>query len=123
MNKTFRYEYVTLIGVHDGDTLTADVDQGLHGWQRDEVFRLYGIQAPELSKPGGAEAREYLIGLLKDATIELQTFKNKRTNLDKKEKYGRWLAVAWATKPGKSALNVNLAMVDSGHAIRFMENQ
>jgi endonuclease YncB( thermonuclease family) len=33
--------------VHDGDTVTADIDLGFSTWLHDQKLRLYGINAPE----------------------------------------------------------------------------
>jgi hypothetical protein len=40
----------------------------------------------------------------------LQTFK------DRREKYGRYLGELWLEQEGAAALNVNDALVQSGHA-------
>jgi hypothetical protein len=58
------YQYVAYVtAVHDGDTLTVRVDLGFDTWRVQNV-RLYGINARELSQPGGKEARERLSLLL-----------------------------------------------------------
>lgn len=53
----------TVISVHDGDTLTLDVDLGF-SVHVTESFRLLGCNARELSQPGGPEARNNLASLL-----------------------------------------------------------
>jgi endonuclease YncB( thermonuclease family) len=51
--------------VHDGDTITADVNlRGFGVWVRGQVFRLAGCNARELAEPGGLEARDHLRELL-----------------------------------------------------------
>ena len=56
------YEYkATITDVHDGDTVTADVDLGFHTWIHEEKFRLLGIDAPEVTgatKAAGIVARD-----------------------------------------------------------------
>ena len=44
----FKYEYVELLSVHDGDTATFRIQLGLEVVKEPVVIRLYGIQAPEL---------------------------------------------------------------------------
>jgi endonuclease YncB( thermonuclease family) len=58
------YQYVAYVtSVHDGDTLTVRVDLGFDTWRVQNV-RLIGINARELSQPGGKEARDHLRKLL-----------------------------------------------------------
>lgn len=59
------YVYRAVIdAVHDGDTVTLDVDLGFRVWRHDSHVRLAGISARELSMPGGEEAAAHLAGLL-----------------------------------------------------------
>jgi endonuclease YncB( thermonuclease family) len=59
------YRYTaTVTAVHDGDTLTADIDLGFGIWVRGAQFRVLGLNARELSEPGGTEARANLAALL-----------------------------------------------------------
>lgn len=48
---------------HDGDTFLALFDLGCDKYAPIWV-RVFGVNAPELSKPGGPEARDFLSGLL-----------------------------------------------------------
>jgi endonuclease YncB( thermonuclease family) len=58
------YQYVAYVtAVHDGDTLTVRVDLGFDTWRVQNV-RLIGINARELSQPGGREARDHLAALV-----------------------------------------------------------
>jgi endonuclease YncB( thermonuclease family) len=122
-NKRFRYEYVHLARVVDGDTVVCDVDLGFGVWLRGEVFRLYGLNCPEMNCERGRHARAFLQEMLEGAQLELSTFKNNRTNVDKREKYGRHLAVVWATKKPGIAVNVNQALLMAGHAVAFMDTE
>src|SRR5665648_985662 len=93
------YQYKAIISkVIDGDTLEIDIDLGLSVWIRNEKIRLYGIDTPEVYgvKKGsdewerGNKASEFVKRVVlghEEATVE--TFK------DKKEKYGRYLAVVY----------------------------
>lgn len=80
------YEYsARILSVHDGDTCTALVDLGFRISQ-EMPLRLNGINAPELSQPGGKEARDYLRSIIDGKQVVIFTVK------DRKEKYGRYLA-------------------------------
>lgn len=113
------YEYrATILRVVDGDTVEAQVDLGFNVFVV-QTFRLYGINAPEVngeSRVRGVAATRYLSSLISQETgasfkLTIQTKK------DKQEKYGRYLAVLIA-----NGINLNLAMVNAGHAISYMED-
>lgn len=107
------YHYAAkLVRIIDGDTLCLDIDCGFKITKRD-TFRLKFLNAPELSTQAGVEAKAFLEQLLSGKTIEVETSK------DKEDKYGRMLAVLWASELGKSQLNVNQALLDSGHAVPY----
>lgn len=130
-----------VLKVHDGDTLHLEVDLNRHVPVLDadlgfstyirsrklllhEDFRLYGINAPELSTPEGKLALEYFDSMLRgdnDTYVALAIETIKQGDHEKQEKYGRWLARLWrkgeSIKPEDS---INQKMVDSGHAVPFM---
>ncbi len=54
----------TLVTVHDGDTITVNVDLGFRIWRHTVHARIAGISALELSMPGGHEAAAHLADLL-----------------------------------------------------------
>lgn len=58
----YRYR-ARVSGVHDGDTVRADVDLGFGVWMHGAAFRLLGLNAIELGDPGGREARDNLAAL------------------------------------------------------------
>ena len=59
------YRYAaTVTGIHDGDTVTADVSLGFGTWRHAQAFRLLGLNAIELADPGGGEARANLAAIL-----------------------------------------------------------
>lgn len=102
------YEYAaSLIRVVDGDTVWLDVDLGF-GVSRKDSFRLYGINAPELSTPAGPPASQHLLELL-GFPITVRTIK------DKREKYGRYLATIIC-----NGIDVNQKMIDDGFAVAYM---
>ena len=64
-------EYVyraAIVSVHDGDTLTATVSLGFDITFTTNI-RLLGMNARELSAPGGKEARDNLRALLPSGTV------------------------------------------------------
>jgi endonuclease YncB( thermonuclease family) len=106
-----------LVSVHDGDTVTLDVDLGFHVTVR-IAARLYGINAPELSTFEGKTARVHLSDLLGihpgvpaavPEPLTIHTFK------DPGDKYGRWLAVLFNDSVG----DVNQRMVTEGFAVAY----
>lgn len=118
------YTYpATVTAVHDGDTITADIDLGFDVVLRDQKIRLYGINSPELkirvagkevpNKPG-LESKtnlEKLIGPL-PAKVVIESYR------DRKEKYGRYLATVWSSVNLKDGLacNCNEAQLSRGFA-------
>lgn len=75
---------------YDGDTVRFDVDLGFGIIMRDQIFRLFGIDTPELrgdERAKGLESRDWLQRRLEGAE---QIYV--RTHKDQKGKYGRWLA-------------------------------
>lgn len=94
------YQYNAIIQrVVDGDTLEIAIDLGLSVWIHDEKIRLYGINTPEVYgvKKGspewktGEKASDFVKSVLKEKDeIIIETIK------DKKEKFGRYLAVVYA---------------------------
>lgn len=102
------YEYrATLIKVVDGDTIDVTTDLGFHV-RMEMKLRLYGINAPELTTTAGKAARAFLSDTLPRTAWALKL----KTQRDKQEKYGRYLATVFLT----DGTNVNDLMVDQGHA-------
>lgn len=116
------YEYKGIIKyVHDGDTVTLDIDQGFDVWHHNMHIRMQGINAPELSnKPSGPASRDYLIGLLPAGlTVIVRTIK------DSLDKYGgRYDGIIitgrWVGNTLIDQVNVNDLMVSSGHAVVYI---
>jgi micrococcal nuclease len=104
------YEYkAEIIGVYDGDTVTADIDLGFNTWRRDERLRLYRINAPEVrgeDRPEGLVSRDALREKILGKEVIICTIR------DKKGKYGRYLAEIHL-----EGLNINDWLVDSGYAV------
>lgn len=108
--------HARILKVTDGDTvdclMTKDV--GLDASASIKMkLRLYGIDAPEKSgesKPEGMAAKDALTDLIlgKDAVIE--------TIKDRKEKYGRYLAIIHLEGLG---CTVNEWLIREGHAVEM----
>jgi len=109
------YQYsARCIRVIDGDTLRLAVNLGLDITINITV-RLKGIQAPERkgdTLAAGNSARDYLEMLVKETPLRVETFK------DRKEKYGRYLAMIWIVADDMTA-NVNEKMILAGQAIAW----
>lgn len=108
------YEYrAKLVRVVDGDTLYLNVDLGLETSRILEV-RLYGINCPEMHDvPAGQDAKNFTENWLAvhkdpDGWLTITTVK------DRKEKYGRYLAIIHDGDGEGQVLNDDL--VTSGHA-------
>ena len=100
-----------VIKIVDGDTVIIQIDLGFNMSMTDS-FRLYGINAPELSTQAGKDTKVYLQGILPiNSNVIVQTHK------DNREKYGRWLAKIFIND-----LDVNSELVRTGHAVKFLDN-
>lgn len=109
------YAYAfNLLRVIDGDTLEGVAQLGFSVTYTLKA-RLKGINAPELPTPAGLEAKAYLEKLLAGKVLEVQS-----TKLAPHDKFGgRYDLTLWASEVGKSQINVNLAMIDAGHAVKY----
>lgn len=102
--------WATVIGNHDGDTLTVDVDQGFNEWHRNLHLRLARIDAPEIRKadPAGAVSRDYLSRLLPPGTtIIVQTTERNPTDA---------YPDRWDGEAVLHGVNISDAMVTAGMA-------
>lgn len=72
------YQYAaTVVGNHDGDTLSANVDLGFDMWMRGQPIRLTGCNARELADAGGREARDQVKQLVPAGTqVQLSSMKD-----------------------------------------------
>jgi micrococcal nuclease len=103
-----------VIGVHDGDTITVDIDLGFGIIIKKQKIRLYGINAPELRFSGDTNAS----GITSKIWLAEKILNKKivvKTTQDKKEKYGRWLGEIFLNDE-----NINELMVNEGLAIKYM---
>lgn len=105
------YEYfATLTGVHDGDTISMDIDLGfsIHfltpkTGNSPQSFRFEGYDAPELGRPDkmGEMARDAVQRwfTLHSGSYVITTFK------DHTEKYGRYLLLSIKANDGSELIN------------------
>ena len=109
------YHYRAVVtDVHDGDTVTVDLDLGFHVWVHGEKIRLAHIDAPELSGEHAVEGKaagDFLRNLLLHKNVIIETIKSP-SGTDKQEKYGRYLGVIWL-----DGGNVNDMLVAKGYAV------
>ena len=108
------YVYKAVVtDVYDADTITADVELGLHVKVFLEKFRLFGINAPEMrgaEKPEGTIARDWLRERILGKEILIETIKAPK-GVDKKGKYGRYLVNLYAPLDGGEYLDLNKSLV------------
>lgn len=99
-----------IVGVSDGDTLTARCGQ--FGAYKQIKVRLQGIDAPERKQPFGAQAKEAMSDLVFGKMAELKC--------PKIDRYGRLVCSVWvapASAPGgPQTLDAGLAMLTVGMA-------
>lgn len=86
---TYRGEVKAVVDADTVDVL-IDLGFGVHTMQR---LRLYGIDAPEMRTEAGKIAREYVKSVLLGGDAFKYVYV--RTIKDKKDKYGRKLAVLY----------------------------
>ena len=93
-----------VIYVIDGDTINV---QGYGS------IRLADVNSPELTAPGGPEAKEYTRSQLLNKSVYLDL-----DNKTGQDRYGRKVCVVYLSKAdGSLGANFNRLLVDSGHAI------
>ena len=109
MSDATPYSYrVSVLGVHDGDTVTVLIDLGFY-LTKTTPIRMAGINAPELSTDAGRKARDALMGFvgLQRGQWLATTYKSGE------EKYGRWLARLIAP----DGTDVSQWMIEHGYAV------
>jgi micrococcal nuclease len=116
INETSLYIYrANVVDVYDADTITVDVDLGFYMWLHKREFRLYGINAPEVTgieKPEGEKARDFLRSKILTKQVIIQSIKNPKEE-EQREKNGEFLAVVWL-----DGINLNDLLVKEGYAKR-----
>jgi len=118
----FVYE-AKVLDVHDGDTITVEIDLGFNV-KFTEKIRFYGINAPELrvrneakklvENPEGTKTLNVVKDFLKiGETIVIETMK------DKKEKFGRYLANIYVVK-NKEEIHLNKYLLENNLATKMI---
>lgn len=102
----------TVLDVHDGDTVTLDVDLGYFAHAH-VPHRLLGINAPELSTAEGKASRDYLAGELPVGTKVVVHSKKDNAPIEADKYGGRFLGDLFRQSDN---LHINADMVLSGHA-------
>ena len=111
--------------VVDGDTVDLYVDLGFHAF-RQERFRLYGIDTPELrdrdldKRELAKEAKSAIFEMLQmDSAhpwhLRIETYRDP-------DSFGRWLAniYTWEVLPGSAQeICINEKLIATGHAIPY----
>lgn len=105
------YEYRgILIRWVDADTAVVSLDLGFRHWMHDEHLRLVGINAPD-KQPAKSAATKIANELCPVGSSVIV-----RTEKDKQEKYGRWLAELFIPDP-IYPISVNRTLVERGAAV------
>lgn len=113
----YEYKVKEIVKVYDADTITVIVDLGFNVSVK-EVFRLVGINAPEVrgdEREEGLIARDWLrervfTAYETDCEIIIKTQK------DRKGKYGRWLGELFI-----DGININEQLIAEGYAVEYMK--
>lgn len=114
-----KYHYsAKIIDIHDGDTLRADIDLGFGVVLKNQTFRFFGINAPEIygdTKTAGMKTTAYVQEVLADKDVIIMSLK------DEKEKFGRWLGKIYYHN-GEDWVNLNQELIDKGLAVKYMDD-
>lgn len=117
----FRTYAASPIRTIDGDTVELCIDLGFD-LELTAVFRLYGIDAPEIKTAKGQEAQKLLFSILFPEQVKkiiyVRTIKN-RGNKTVKEKFGRFLAEIYENLDDLNAgfsSSINQKLVNEGLA-------
>lgn len=124
------YEYkCTIVDVHDGDTLTVNIDLGFGIWTRQDI-RLINCWAPELGQLGGQESKKHLEELLfkyyayeddnLGAVYVLRTFKRPYAKTDLRS-MNRYIGELLGKGSDNTIVNINEAMITDGFATRVKQ--
>jgi micrococcal nuclease len=95
----------TLTRAKDAIFCTAVIDGDTFRLETGEAVRLIGIDAPELSQPGGEESRDYLAHLILNKGVTL------KTGIEDRDKYNRLLRFVYI-----GDVCINEKMIRQGYA-------
>lgn len=109
----YTYKVESVEKVVDGDTVDLKIALGFK-MTTVQRCRILHINAPETrgeTREAGLQAKSYLESLLKRGELTVRT--------EKDDSFGRYLAELLVTESDGAVLNVNQAMLDSGHAVEY----
>ena len=110
---------MTVTRVVDGDTIHCDIDLGFGVYLKNQVFRFYGLNAPETkgaTRQAGLDSKKFIENLLVNKNIIVVSIK------DKKEKYGRYLAKIYVQE-SNGYVDVNNLLLEKKLAVKFMDTE
>jgi len=115
MTPNYRYR-ARYTSNYDGDTVRLDIDLGFFIWNKNQAFRLLGVDCPELrgdTLAAGKLSRDFVANVLMTADeIIVESVK------DSKEKYGRWLGTIYYRQGSNEFVNLNQELVERNYAIK-----
>lgn len=101
MEKFFFHYRARLLRVHDGDTLTLELDQGMSD-RSEEAIRLLNVWAPELRQLGGEETMIFVQQWLDRNCnqslrwpLYVKTLPNKQPEPDEIRTFVRYVGTVW----------------------------
>jgi endonuclease YncB( thermonuclease family) len=101
----------TVTSVVDGDTFEADVDLGF-GLTAFQVFRLRGLDAPEMGTEEGIAAKSFLVLQLKKTKGDVIL------KVSGRDQYGRYLVDVWLYETDDpKGVPLNQKLIDEGLAV------
>ena len=113
-----KYHYsAKVVDIHDGDTIKVDIDLGFGIILKNQTFRFFGINTPEIhgtTKTAGMKSLAFVKKKINKKDIIIITIK------DEKEKFGRWLGRIFYFD-GEQWINLNQELIDAGLAVKFMD--
>jgi hypothetical protein len=106
----------TLLEVHDGDTVRLSIDNGF-GSRAVEWIRLEDVWAPELSEPGGAQARAACATWFDvhapDRVVSVTTYRSATPlELRFRQSFTRYIGVVTS----RAGASLNRYLIDLGYA-------
>ena len=111
-----------LVDNYDGDSVTLNIDLGLHTWRLREKARLYSVDTPELRgdlKEFGIFVRDELENFIAEHTssgYELLA----ETHRDRSGKYGRLLVTLHLVNEEEElGINVNSWLIENKYAVSY----
>jgi endonuclease YncB( thermonuclease family) len=115
------FDVMEVVEVHDGDTVKLRVDRG-GGDHWVFWLRIASVYAPELSQPGGYEARDWLEQFIRQLPPKdwgMVTVTHRRMTSDNDVKsLDRWVGELYVSYGTATVRDVGQLIIDAGHATR-----